>query len=295
MHMWKGKLRDKTQQFMNVMRKNELKDKVQKFISAMRKGNLSKELRRFIGIVVLEIIVFGLAFGIVAGFFPEYGYIYDGIIIFFICAVGITVIVHGNATRSRYFNILGFLILLFAVYVAIESYEGFAVKISAFATLAVAIAAFAAIEENRRMRLERQRQEQEVQKEKMLNEINDWARKVLKNMLMAARFRGSADEYKKSLSECMNELIMSKVESIKVTAICNNLSLKTQISASEEEKIKTSVGLVEKSLTSYVEKLLHLDVEKLKDKDVEDWVEASQSITEEVRSLLEIVSEVAVA
>lgn len=293
--MWKGKLRDKTWQFIGLLGKSNLKDRLQKFIGAMKKGKLSKELRKLIVILVLEIIVSGLAFGIVAIFFPGYEYIYNAIIIFFICAVGITVILHGNAMRSRYLNVLGFLILLFAVYVAIERYEGFGVKISAFATLAVAIATVAAIEENRRMRLERQRQEEEVQKEKMLNEINDWAKKVLKNMIMSTRFSSSAAGYRKSLSECMNELIMSKVESIKVLAICNNLSLKTQISASEEEKIKTSVGLVEKSLTPYIEKLLHLDVEKLKDKDVKGWVEGSESITEAVRSLLEIVSEIAVA
>jgi len=277
------------------MRKNKLKDKLQKFIGPMQKGKLSKELRKFIAIVVLEIIVSGLAFGIVASFFPDYGYIYNAIIIFFISAVGITTILYGNATRSRYFNVLGFLILLFGVYVAIERYEGFAVKISAFATLAVAIAAFAAIEENRRMRLERQKQEKEVQKEKMLNEINDWARKVLKNMLMAARFAGSVSEYKKILEECKHELLMSMAESIKVRTICNNLSLKTQISDSEEEKIKKSMRLVDKSMSSFVEKLLYLDIEKLKKQDVKDLVEGGGAISHQVRRLLQIVSEVAVA
>lgn len=295
MHMRKGKARDKKRQFINLMRKVELRDKLRKFTAVVGVGELSEELRKLIAIVVLEIIVFGLAFGIVVRFFPDYTYVYNAIIIFFVCAIGITIMLYGNATRNRYLNVMGLLVLLFAVYVVIEMIEGFAVKISAFATLAVAIAAFAAIEENRRMRLERQRQEQEVQKEKMLNEINDWARKILKNMLLAARFTGSVSEYKKSITECKNELLMSMAESIKVRAICNNLSLKTQISASEEEKIKTSMGLVDKSLNSFVEKLLYLDIEKLKGQDVKDLVEGGRSTSHEVRSLLEIVSEIAVA
>ena len=176
--MQKGKLRDKPRQFIDLMRKDKLKDKVRKFIDLMGKGKLSEELRKLIAIVVLEIIVFGLAFGIVVSFFPDYADIYNAIIILFISAIGITVILYGNATRNRYLNVMGLLILLFAVYIVIEIYEGFAVKISAFATLAVAIAAFAAIEENRRIRRDSIERESRDRRERWVDEVAKWLREL---------------------------------------------------------------------------------------------------------------------
>lgn len=262
----------------------------------MRMGELIDKPWKVIVLIILEIVVFGLAYWLLAvRFFPANEAIRNAIVILFILAVGITIILYGNVTRNRYLNILGFAIFLFAVFVVIDRYEGFAVKISAFAALVVAFAAFAAIDENRRMRSEKREQEQKDRKEHMLNEIHGWATKVLRNMLIAARFTGSVSEYKKTLTECKYELLMSMAESIKVRAICNNLSLKTQISASDEEKIKTSMGRVDKSLASFVEKLLYLDIEKLKEQDVKNLVEGGGSISHEVRSLLEIVSEIAVA
>lgn len=147
----------------------------------MRK--LSKEKRGLIIAIAVEVIVAVLAYGIVGRFFPDFAYIYNAIIIFSISAVGITVIVYGNAVRSRYSNVLGFLILLFGVYVAIEIYEGFAVKISAFATLAVAIAAFAAIEENRRTRQDNIERESRDRREKLVDEIGKWLRELVESTL----------------------------------------------------------------------------------------------------------------
>lgn len=144
----------------------------------MHKGNLSKELRKLIAIIVLEIAVFGIAVGIVIRFFSGYADIYNAVIILLISAVGITLIVYGNARRNRYLNVLGFLILLFGVYTAIEVFEGFAAKISAFATLAVAIAAFAAIEENRRVRQDSIERESRDRKERLADEVAKWLREL---------------------------------------------------------------------------------------------------------------------
>jgi len=160
------------------MQKGKIRDKLSKFVALTGLGKLSEELRKLIAIVVLEIIVFGLAFGIVVSFFPDYTYIYDAIMIFFVSAIGITVMLYGNATRNRYLNVLGLLILLFAVYIMIETIEGFAVKISAFATLAVAIAAFAAIEENRRIRQDSTKRESRDKRERLVAEVAKWLREL---------------------------------------------------------------------------------------------------------------------
>lgn len=262
----------------------------------MKMGELIDKSWKVVVAIILEVVVFGLAYWLLGvRFFPDNEAMRNAIVVLFIFAVGITVILYGNVTRNRYLNLLGFSIFLFAIFVVIDRYEGFAVKISAFATLVVAFAAFAAIDENRRMRLEKREQEQEDRKERMLNEIHVWATKVLKNMLMASRFAGNVSDYGTMLVDCRNELILSLAESIRVQVICNSLSSKTQISDSDEDRIKKSMKLVDESLNDFVEKLLELDLENLTDKAIEPLIDVGGSLTSKVKNLLAIVSEIDLA
>jgi hypothetical protein len=144
----------------------------------MRKGKLSNKLRQFIALIVVEAVVFGLGYWVVFRFFPANEAINNAIVTLFIFAVGITIIIYGNVTKNRNLNGLGFGIFLFAVFVVIDKYEGFAVKISAFATLAVAIAAFASIEENRRVRKDSIERESRDRKERLIDEVAKWLREL---------------------------------------------------------------------------------------------------------------------
>jgi hypothetical protein len=262
----------------------------------MRKGKLSdKPPWKFIALIILEVCVLGLAYWIVARFFPVNEDIYNAIVILFIFALGVTVILYGNATRKRNLNVLGFLIFLFALFVLIYKYEEFAVKISAFATVAVAIAAFAAIDENRRMRLERQEQEQKERKERMLNEIISWATVVMANMMILSRFAANQSVLKARFMDCCAELVLSVAKSIKVLAICDSLSLRTQISASDVDRIKTSMKLVDKSLRNFVTMLLDFDVDSMTTESLKIYADRVYSLSSELRSLVEIASEIAVA
>ena len=259
----------------------------------MRKGKLIDKPWKFIVLLILEVGFFGLAYWIVVRFFPANEAIYNAIVILCIFAVGITIILRGNVTRNRNLNVLGFAFFLFAVFVVIDKYEGFAVKISAFAALLVAFAAFAVIEENRRMRLERQEQEQKARKERMLNEILDWATRVLKNMMILSRFVASQIGLKERIMDCRAELTVSVAESIKVLAVCNSLSLKTQISTSNEDRIKTSMKLVDESLRDFVTMLFDFDVDNVTSRSVETLADEVSSLTSKLQSLLKIASEIA--
>lgn len=161
------------------MHKGKLGDKLWQFIALMRKGKLSdKPPWKFIALIILEVCVFGLAYWIVARFFPANEDIYNAIVILFIFAVGITIILRGNATRNRNLNTLGFLVFLVAVFVIIYRYEEFAVKISAFAVLLVAFAAFASIQENRRIRQDSVERESRDRKERLVDEVAKWLREL---------------------------------------------------------------------------------------------------------------------
>ena len=131
-------------------------------------------------LVILEVAVLGFGFWIAVYIFSANEAIYNAIIILSIFAVGMTIILYGKVTRNRNLNTIGFAFFLFAAFVVIDKYEGFAVKISAFAALLVAFAAFAAIEENRRMRLERRQQEERDRKERILNTIITWGMDIAK-------------------------------------------------------------------------------------------------------------------
>jgi len=142
------------------------------------KCKLSRELRKLIGLIVLEACVFGVAYWIVARFFPAEVDIYNAILISSIFAVGITIMLRGNATRNRNLNVAGFIVFLFAVFVVIYRYEEFAVKISAFAALLVAFAAFASIEESRRIRRDSVEREGRDRKERLVDEVARWLREL---------------------------------------------------------------------------------------------------------------------
>lgn len=246
-------------------------------------------------LIILEVVVFGLGYYLTVRFFPTIEAIHNAIVILLILAVGITIILYGNVTKNRNLNVLGFAIFLFAVFVVIHEYEGFAVEISAFAALAVAFAAFATIDENRRMKLERQEQEQQARKEQMLNEIHDWAIKVLKNILILSRPTANPGDFKGPILDCRNELTLSVAESIKVQTVCNNLSSRTQISASDEDRIKISMKLVDESLKDFFTMLLDLDINNLTREALEPLIDGAASLSPKLRSLLATVSEIAVA
>ncbi|MCJ7791528.1 MAG: hypothetical protein MUP49_03820 [Dehalococcoidia bacterium] len=67
---------------------------------------------------------------------------------------------------------------MFAVFVVIDTYEGFAVKISAFATLIMAFAAFMSIEESRHIRQDSIKRESRDRTERLVNELTEWLREL---------------------------------------------------------------------------------------------------------------------
>lgn len=261
----------------------------------MRMGELIDKPWKLIVLIILEVVVFGLVYWLLAvRFFPANEAIRNAIVILFILAVGITIILYGNVTRNRNLNVLGFAIFLFAVFVVIDRYEGLAVKISAFAALAVAFAAFAAIDENRRMRLEKREQEEKDRKERMLNEIISWATVVMTNLMILSRFAANQSALKERFMDCRAELVLSVAKSIKVRAVCNSLSLKTQISASDVDRIKTSMKLADESLRNFVTMLLDLDVDSMTTESLKTYADRVYSLSSELRNLVEMASEIAV-
>ena len=146
----------------------------------MWKGKLIDKPWKVIVVIMLEIVVFGLAYWILTvRLLPDNEAIRNAIVILFMLAVGITIILYGNVKRNRYLNILGFAVFLFAIFVVIDRYEGFAVKISAFATLVLAFAAFAAIDENRRNRQDSIERENLDRKERLVDEVAKWLRELV--------------------------------------------------------------------------------------------------------------------
>lgn len=160
---------------------------MRKFIGLMRKGRdkVSRELWKLIALIILEACVLALSYWIVGRFFAVEQFIYDVILIIFIFAVGLTIILRGNATRNRTLNTLGFIVFLVGVFVVIYKYEEFAVKISAFAALLVAFAAFASTEENRRIRRDSVERESRDRKERLIDEIARWLRELEGNIIPA--------------------------------------------------------------------------------------------------------------
>lgn len=139
---------------------------------------------KLIVLIGLEVVVFASALWVTIRFLSAnqalLEAISDAIVIFSIIIVGMTIVLYGNVTKNRNLNILGFAFFLLALFVVIDKYEGFAIKISAFAAFLVAFAAFAAIDENRRLRVERQQEEEHDRKERLLNTIITWGIDIVK-------------------------------------------------------------------------------------------------------------------
>jgi hypothetical protein len=121
--------------------------------------------------------------------------VYYAMLVLFSCGAGITVIVYGNVTKNINFYILGFGLLLLALFIVIDRYEGFAVKISAFATLILAFAAFVSIYvtigEGRRARQYSIERESSDRKERLIDEVAKWLRElegyIFKPLAVASR------------------------------------------------------------------------------------------------------------
>ena len=153
----------------------------------MGKGKLIDRLWKLLVLIILEAVVFGIGYWLAFRFFPTVEALYNAILILFVFAAGITVIVYGNATRNRNLYILGFAFLLLAVFLVIDKYEGFAVKISAFATLIMAFAAFMSIDESRRIRQDSIERESRDRKERLVDEVAKWLRELEDNVLFKPR------------------------------------------------------------------------------------------------------------
>lgn len=149
----------------------------------MWKDKLRDRPWKFIALIISEIVIFALAYLFIGRFFPAEEVIYDAILIISLFAVGITIMLRGNATRNRALNVAGFLVFLVAVFVVIYIYEQFAVKVSAFAALLVAFGAFGAIEENRRLRKDSIEREERDRKERLVDETAKWLRELEGNVL----------------------------------------------------------------------------------------------------------------
>jgi len=146
-------------------------------------GKLIDKPWKIIVLIILEIAVFAFALWLTVSLLSASEDISNAIIILAIFSVGITIILYGNVTKHRNLNTLGFVLFLLAVFVVIDKYEGFAVKISAVAVLLVAFAAFMSIEESRRLREDNRRIREETliqERHRLaLERIRSWAEETI--------------------------------------------------------------------------------------------------------------------
>lgn len=153
-------------------------------------SNLINKPWKLLVLIVLEGVVFQLVLWNIHRFIAVNATVFvaisNAILMFSLFTISITVIIYGNVIRSRVYNNLGFAIFLYAIFIFIFLYEGIDVKISAFATLALAFAAFMAIDENRRLRNDNRR----IQEETLINErhrlalerIRSWAEETFEKI-----------------------------------------------------------------------------------------------------------------
>ena len=144
----------------------------------MGKSKLINRPWKLLVVIFLEAVVCVLGDWLAIRFLPTNEALYNAILILFLVAGGITVIIYGNVTKNRNFYTLGFTFLLLAVFVVIDKYEGFAVKISAFATLIMAFAAFISIEESRHIRQDTVERENRERRERLIDEVAKWLREL---------------------------------------------------------------------------------------------------------------------
>jgi hypothetical protein len=236
----------------------------------MRTGKLVDKPWKLVVLIILEVAVFAFAFWLTVHVFSANEDIINAIVILAIFIVGISIILYGNVTRNRNINTLGFALFLFAVFVIIDKYEGFAVRISAFAALLVAFAAFAAIEENRRLRFERRQQEDRDRKEHLLNEIIEWAEDMTTfsidadvNLYLNLLSVGGKSEKEQEVERSHRAMLLSRILSIsKKTEYMNIVSTSIRqklnnaaIEAVEKEVVENlnnCVAVLRKGLTDKV-------------------------------------------
>lgn len=151
-------------------------------------------------LIVIEVVIFSIALWLSNRIAPGNEAVFNAITILCIFAVGITIILYGNVAKKRMYNTLGFALFLFAVFIVIDRYEGFAVKISAFAALLVAFAAFMSIEENRRLRDENRRLMVEERRRLALERIRFWAEDTLE-LLTRPIVSKNFDEFLKGMEQ----------------------------------------------------------------------------------------------
>lgn len=153
----------------------------------MGKGKLIDRPWKLSVVVIVEGLVCGMGYWLAFRLLPSNLGLYNAIAILFLIVAGITVIAYGNGAKNSNFYILGFAFLLLGVFVAIDRYEGFDVKISAFATLIMAFAAFitiyVSIDEGRRSRQDSIEREKREKKERLIDEVGRWLRELEGNIL----------------------------------------------------------------------------------------------------------------
>jgi hypothetical protein len=138
-------------------------------------GKLIDKLWKLIALLILETVV-SLAvlwFIIPTPFGNET--VFNSITIFWVSLMGFTIYLYGDVAKKPKFDTMGLAFLLFAVFLIIDRFEGYAVKISAFAALLVAIAAFVAILETKRLRTENRRLAVEERHMIAIEQIRKWA------------------------------------------------------------------------------------------------------------------------
>jgi hypothetical protein len=225
----------------------------------MGKGKLNSKLREFIVLIIAEAVAFGVASWIVFEFFSASEVINNAIVTLFVFAVGITVLIYGNVTKNRNLNGLAFGIFLLGVFVVIDKYEGFAVKISAFATLAVTIAAFASIEESRRTRKDNIEREGREIRERLIDEVAKWLRELEGHTLaegatLTSKMSWIEDRLKGSPAigfeqwVKVDELDLASVELSKITEAMGEVDYYQKLTLQLDEGLSKLIGVVREKM-----------------------------------------------
>lgn len=137
-------------------------------------GKLIDKPWKVIVLIIIETIIFfaALWFGVLTVLGEA---IYNAITILWLLFIGSTLYLYGDVVKKPKFNTMGFAVFLFAFFLVIDRYEGYAVKFSAFAAVLVAFAAFISIEESRRLREDNRSIQAEEKRRLALERIRRWA------------------------------------------------------------------------------------------------------------------------
>ncbi len=215
------------------------------------------------------------------------------IIIGLILIIGFSIFLMGLRRKKPMLWYSGIGLSLGAIVTLFTESESFRdLLISAAVIFATVISAFS-LNEGIKQRKETIEREEKDRLEQSLKELSGWATKVLKNMMIAARFVASQSDLKERIMDCRAELAISAAESIKILAICNGLVLKTQISASDADTLQTSLKTVDESLRNFVTMLFDFDLDNPDMDALNTVISAAYDLTRTLRRLLEISSDIA--